>query len=284
MTALAVGTLLILVPAWQAAEKQETPAEALRAIKQDREKIDAKYSEALEKAKTDEEQNKLYADMRKETQGCVLRALELAQKHPEADAAFDALEWIVTGGLGYFPETWKALDLIQRDHLASKKLGLVCLHARVYRSNYSGTEKFLRAVLEKNPDPNVQGLACYSLAVVQEDYSVWAKGLKDPAKGKQYEQGFPSELAQKLKDSDPEKLLKEAEALYERSAEKYGDVKFPGGKSSVKERAEGALFEMRHLQVGQVAPEIEGEDVEGKKFKLSDYRGKVVVLDFWGHW
>jgi hypothetical protein len=38
------------------------------------------------------------------------------------------------------------------------------------------------------------------------------------------------------------------------------------------------------LKVGNVAPDIEGEDVDGKKFKLSDYRGKVVVLDFWGHW
>ena len=24
--------------------------------------------------------------------------------------------------------------------------------------------------------------------------------------------------------------------------------------------------------------------LDGQKFKLSDYRGKVVVLDFWGHW
>jgi hypothetical protein len=36
--------------------------------------------------------------------------------------------------------------------------------------------------------------------------------------------------------------------------------------------------------VGQQAPEIEGEDIDGVRFKLSDYRGQVVVLDFWGHW
>jgi phage FluMu protein Com len=36
--------------------------------------------------------------------------------------------------------------------------------------------------------------------------------------------------------------------------------------------------------VGQLVREIEAEDIDGIKFKLSDYRGKVVVLDFWGHW
>jgi predicted Zn finger-like uncharacterized protein len=39
-----------------------------------------------------------------------------------------------------------------------------------------------------------------------------------------------------------------------------------------------------NLSVGKVAPDIEGEDIDGQKFKLSDYRGKVVVLDFWGNW
>jgi hypothetical protein len=38
------------------------------------------------------------------------------------------------------------------------------------------------------------------------------------------------------------------------------------------------------LRLGQPAPEIEGEDLDGQIFKLSDYRGKVVLLDFWGHW
>jgi peroxiredoxin len=37
-------------------------------------------------------------------------------------------------------------------------------------------------------------------------------------------------------------------------------------------------------QVGEAAPEIEGKDLDGKPMKLSDFRGKVVVLDFWGDW
>ena len=36
--------------------------------------------------------------------------------------------------------------------------------------------------------------------------------------------------------------------------------------------------------VGNLAPEIEGTDMDGVAFKLSDYRGKVVMLDFWGDW
>jgi peroxiredoxin len=33
-----------------------------------------------------------------------------------------------------------------------------------------------------------------------------------------------------------------------------------------------------------MAPEIEGEDIGGDKMKLSDFKGKVVLLDFWGNW
>lgn len=33
-----------------------------------------------------------------------------------------------------------------------------------------------------------------------------------------------------------------------------------------------------------IAPQIAGLDVEGVAFRLSDYRGKVVLLDFWGNW
>lgn len=35
---------------------------------------------------------------------------------------------------------------------------------------------------------------------------------------------------------------------------------------------------------GRPAPEIIGKDLDGKPMKLSDFRGKVVMLDFWGDW
>jgi len=38
------------------------------------------------------------------------------------------------------------------------------------------------------------------------------------------------------------------------------------------------------IVIGEKAPEIIGKDAEGKEMKLSDYRGKVVVINFWASW
>ena len=51
-----------------------------------------------------------------------------------------------------------------------------------------------------------------------------------------------------------------------------------------QEAVAGDVFQLERLNIGMQAPEIEGEDLDGVTFKLSDYRGKVVVLDFWGDW
>lgn len=40
----------------------------------------------------------------------------------------------------------------------------------------------------------------------------------------------------------------------------------------------------RSNYIGKPAPEIVGSDMDGTPFRLSDYRGQVVMLDFWGDW
>lgn len=46
----------------------------------------------------------------------------------------------------------------------------------------------------------------------------------------------------------------------------------------------GAIDEREKFGIGCTAPDIEGVDLDGVAFKLSDYKGKVIFLDFWGDW
>jgi len=65
---------------------------------------------------------------------------------------------------------------------------------------------------------------------------------------------------------------------------KYGEHRYK--YSSLHEIADSLLnpHPKSELVVGKLAPEITGVDLNGKPMKLSDFRGKVVVLDFWGDW
>ena len=40
----------------------------------------------------------------------------------------------------------------------------------------------------------------------------------------------------------------------------------------------------RGVGEGDVCLNIRGKDIDGSTFELSDYAGKVVMLDFWGDW
>jgi hypothetical protein len=45
-----------------------------------------------------------------------------------------------------------------------------------------------------------------------------------------------------------------------------------------------ALSSSPNQAVGKPAPPTRGTDADGAALALSDYRGKVVMLDFWGDW
>lgn len=53
-------------------------------------------------------------------------------------------------------------------------------------------------------------------------------------------------------------------------------------EEETKPKAPEARVEL--LKVGATAPDFKATDAAGKEVKISDYRGKVVILDFWATW
>lgn len=86
------------------------------------------------------------------------------------------------------------------------------------------------------------------------------------------------------------KLLEQNEATREQAFEHYrtvaadyADVDGSRGQT-LGEQAEAALFESQNLQIGMQVPNVSAIDETGASFQLSDYEGKVMLLDFWGFW
>lgn len=64
--------------------------------------------------------------------------------------------------------------------------------------------------------------------------------------------------------------------------DKYGEI--PYGRSTLGEQAETAIRVKKYYSRGSVPRDIVGETLDGKTMKLSDYKGKVIVIWFWGTW
>jgi peroxiredoxin len=124
-------------------------------------------------------------------------------------------------------------------------------------------EPVFRAVLRRNPHASARAQASLALARAIRRRSERVEPARD-------------DLAR------AGELVREAESLYEGAIAQYGPQRINRG--TLAEVAEAELFELRHLGIGHEAPQIEGPDLEGRPMALSDFRGKVVVLEFWGNW
>ncbi len=294
-TAVGFLGLLALLPALRAGDKPETPtpAQQYQALDKEYRKAVEEYPKALTKAKTREEKQKVFQEKFPWPEPFAPRFLELAEKHPKDPAAVDALIWIVTHGrMNCDPQTKnirsKAFQILLRDHVQNEKMAALYPALGNIRAGYAQdkqSQQLLHAVLEQNKHRRAQALACLALAEQAGDCLRAVRELKDDPKWfKFYEQAIDKEGAEALMKADPDQLSKEAETYYERFINEFADVADRRGNKLV-EAAKQELDKLRHaILVGKPVPEIEGEDIDGKIFKLSDYRGKVVLLDFWGHW
>jgi thiol-disulfide isomerase/thioredoxin len=76
----------------------------------------------------------------------------------------------------------------------------------------------------------------------------------------------------------------QATELLDRVVKEDTDIRLQGSQATLTQVAKDLLFVLTNLSVGCKALDMVGEDIVGKSFKLSDYRGKVTVVYFWGSW
>ena len=205
---------------------------------------------------------------------------QLAADHPKDPVAVDALLWIVTN-LKTRPDAKRALELLAKRHLDSEKLGPGC--RQISRTPTVAAEQLLRACMERSPHRSVQAEACYYLAQLLEQQAEVVDQLKkQPELAERILEYYGQEYGEYLAALDTDTLNTQIEQTWKQLKESFADVMLRDSTMGVF--ADLALFRMQHLSVGRIAPDIEGEDTDGKRFKLSEYRGKVVMVSFWGHW
>ena len=88
-------------------------------------------------------------------------------------------------------------------------------------------------------------------------------------------------------EPEKEQCLAEAKRYFTKVEEDYAEVASADGSFRIADKARAELARIANLpnlKVGKVAPEISGEDLGGKPLRLSDHRGKVVVICFWATW
>jgi peroxiredoxin len=224
------------------------------------------YQNALATARTVAERKKAGAN-RPKPEDFVRRLLTLAEEHPKEPAAVAALGQVLVITSSAAQPRWpaargqraEAFQILERDHM--KAAALADIFVNLAKTPTADGDQLLRAALDKHTLPEVRGQAGFWLA----------RSLAAQAKTPM---GAPTKATATL--------FAKAEELFEQVARDYDSL--PHGGTTLGEAARTQLHALRHLTVGRPAVEIAGPDLDGKPMRLSDFRGKVVLLDFWANW
>ena len=182
--------------------------------------------------------------------------LERVKKNPAHPQAPQLLASVVCGSAD--PEAVKppaefieAADLIVKRYADSPHIRNFCeLHGCRWAGPF---EKHLRTILDRNQHRDVRAAASFALAYVVQE-------------------------AGESRQGEAEKLYEEFIKTFDGKEEYF----FANIEKDWNRRANDELAVLRLL--GKPAPEIDGVGLDGRGMKLSDYRGKVVLLSFWATW
>lgn len=183
------------------------------------------------------------------------RLMKIVDAHPDDAGAVKALCWLATQAVGT-PESTKAIELIGTRHAGSA--GVWEAAQQLYRTPRAQAEPVLKAIIKTNTHAEDRCAASHALATILFNAS--------------------ENLATPEAKTDRE----EAKRLFMDVITNYAGVTIQGFKPA--DQSAAMLYEMENLAIGCTVPEIEGKDATGAAFKLGDYRGKNILLVFWGSW
>jgi thiol-disulfide isomerase/thioredoxin len=259
------------------------PSDRLNELKAEYAQARSKFQSALAGKQTEADRKSIAAQMQREQASFSERFLELARDSNDRQTALSALVWIVSNDFKGSQQSTQALELLIKDYPTDPALVDVG-RILVDWAPLDTAEDFLTAAA-KSENRQVRGNSLYHLALFLRASADLSRVLKDRAqteRRKLAENVFGRDVVDQIVRQDPADLEVRSESLLNQVAGEYGDV--PSFRGSLADVAKRELFEIKNLVVGLPAPEITGVDLDGQSMKLSDYRGKVVMLTFWASW
>jgi len=251
-------------------KKDDPPSRAdrLKAVQNEFSEAMLALNKEFQKAEKDEEKAEIRDKAMKLRPKAAEGAIAIAKEDPKDDVGFEAIQFAMNMGQGTAVAK-TASDLLLKYHVDNPKIADSVL--TLGRGGSDETAAFLKAVLNKNPDKSAKGRAAYALIGLSADKVEKAKSDDEAKKFETEAIGYATRVEKEFADVEQFKI----------PANSKMEPRLLG-KLAAKEAK--SIPNIRKLMVGKVVPEVEGEDADGATFKLSDYRGKVVLIDFWGHW
>ncbi len=221
--------------------------------------LKAEFLAKLQKAKAAEDKTKVFDEY-----GPRFGKLAAEAKGPEAPEAIAfLLELSIAGRNAALRE--QATSLIRKGHVkeASANAFLPILTALADEENVA----LLSEILKDNPDRLTRARAVKALVKANHSLARQAADITgaSAAQARASLTRGRGEAFVKYLGAGPDEFVKRANASRGLLAREYKDA-FPD------------------LSIGKPIPEVVSKDLEGKEVKLSDHKGKVIVIDIWATW
>jgi thiol-disulfide isomerase/thioredoxin len=257
---------LVFLAAAAAAPPAASSSDQLVAVAKEASDISKTFDDALHKAGQNMprviEANDRY---RKASAAWVDRARPLVLAHPAEPAALDVI--LAMNRLSTV--NGKLIDIIREHHMSSPKV--LELVMSLGQDRLGMRRSLAEEIAAKHADRSIRGRATLTLARLDRIY------LVDAMKP---EPSFGGRLGK------PDELRTRARVYLERTIKDYADVPSDEGPT-LGELAKSELAGIDNagkLEVGHLALDITGQDLDGKPLTMTARSGRVTLLVFWGSW